>query len=156
MIFTGNPESEFLGIPWGCHFEKLQELLDESPFPIKFKKVDCHPPVTTYQYRGNHRFPDAEYSAFIFWKGKLVDIGVFFFTESENDAKYLFDKLKEKMKKELDKVVDIEVEEFGATRLFYGSRGNMSFSLEYGGHLIDGSSNSVILSAKTRITLKDK
>lgn len=161
MIFTGNPESEFLGIPWGCHFEKLQELLDESPFPTKFKKVDCHPSMTTYQYRGNHRLPDAKYSAFIFWKGKLVDIGVFFFTESENDAKYLFDKLKEKLKKELekvvlDRVVGIEDEEKNGVRIIHGTRGHMSFSLEYGGHLIDGSSNSVILSAKTSITLKDE
>lgn len=161
MIFTGNPEEEFLGVPWGCSFEELQSILDKSPFPTKFKKVNCNPSMTTYQYGGNHRLPDAKYSAFIFWKGKLVDIGVFFFSESENHAKYLFDKLKEKMKKELekvvlDRVVGIEDEEKNGVRIIHGTRGHMSFSLEYGGHLIDGSSNSVILSAKTSITLKDE
>jgi hypothetical protein len=152
MIFTGNPEKEFLGIPWGCSFEELQKILDESPFPTKFMKVNCDPSMTTYQYKGNNRLPDAKYSAFMFWKGKLSNIGVFFFAESENHAKYLFDKLKEKMRKELekvvlDRVVGIEDERKNGARIIHGNRGHMSFSLEYGGHLIDSSSKSVILSA---------
>jgi len=161
MIFTGDPEVEFLGITWGCSFEELQEVLDKGPFPIKFKEVDCDPSgITTYQYRGNHRLP-AKYSAFMFSKGKLVNIGVFFFTESENDAKYLFDKLKEKMKKELEKVVldwvvGIKDKEKDGVRFVFGNRGHMSFELQYGGNLIDGSEKSVILSAKTQNTLKDK
>jgi hypothetical protein len=153
LIFTGNPEKEFLGIPWGCSFEELQKILDESPLPTKFMKVNCDPSITTYQYKGNHRLPDAKYSVFIFLKGKLSDISVFFFTESETHAKYLFDKLKEKMKKELKKVVldwvvGIEDEGKNRVRIILGSRGHMYFSLEYGGHLRDGSRNSVILGAK--------
>ena len=65
------------------------------------------------------------------------------------------------MKKELemvvlDRVVGIEDEEKNGVRIIHGNRGHMSFGLEYGGHLIDGSSNSVILSAETSITLKDE
>jgi hypothetical protein len=153
MIFTGKPEKEFLGVPWGCSFEELQKILDESPIPTKFMKVDCDPSMTTYQYKWNHRFPNAKYSAFLFWKGKLSSIYVLFSTENAGDAKYLFDKLKEKMKKELEKVVldwvvGIGDKEKNGVRIIHGNRGQMSFSLEYGGHLIDGSSNSVILSAK--------
>lgn len=169
MIFTGDPEEEFLGVPWGCSFEELQKILDESPFPTKFKKVDCDPSITTYQYRGNHRLP-AKHSIFMFWKGKLFNIGVFFFTESENHAKYTFDKLKEQMKKELDelkeetkkeldRVYGIEDEKDSVVELhrhIWGSKGEMSFNLEYGGNLIDGSDTSVILSARTSITLKDE
>lgn len=160
-IFTGNPEKEFLGVPWGCSFEELQRILDESPFPTTFKDVHCAPSLTTYQYKGNHRLPHAKYSVFMFLHGKLVDISVFFFTEHENDAKYVFDKLKEKMKKELDKVpldsvMGIKDKEKDGLRIIWGNRGHMSFGLEYGGHLRDGSSNSVILSAKKVITSKDK
>ena len=156
MIFTGDPEEEFLGIPWGCGFEELQEVLDKGPFPIKFKEVDCNPSMmTTYQYRGNHRLP-AKYSAFMFSKGKLVNIGAFFFEKSANGAKYTFDKVKEKMKKELDKVVLDKVFGIGdvennVVRSIWGSKGEMSFSLEYEGNLIDGSDTSVILSAKQRL-----
>ena len=165
MIFTGDPEEEFLGIPWGCGFEELQEVLDKGPFPIKFKEVDCDPSrMTTYQYRGNHRLP-AKYSAFMFSKGKLVNIGVFFFDKSANGAKYTFDKLKEQMKKELDelkeetkkeldRVYGIEDEKDSVVELhrgIWGSKGEMSFSLEYGGNLIDGSDTSVILSAEQRL-----
>jgi len=161
MIFTGDPEEEFLGIPWGCSFEELQEVLDKGPFPIKFKKVDCHQAMNTYSYRGNHRLP-AKYSWFIFSRGKLVDIGVVFFEKSTNGAKYKFDKLKEQMrreldklkedtKKELDRVYGIKDEKDSVVELhrhIWGSKGEMFFSFEYGGNLIDGSDNSVILSAK--------
>ena len=65
----------------------------------------------------------------------------------------MFDKLKKKMKKELekvvlDRVVGIEDEENDGVRIIHGNRGHMSFGLEYGGHLIEGSSNQVFLSAK--------
>jgi hypothetical protein len=149
-IFTGNPEKEFLGIPWGCNLENLNNILDKSAFPTKFLKVDSHSFLKTYQYQGNHRLPNAKYSVFMFSSGKLVDIGVLFFAESENDARHLFDKLKEKMKEELGKVAGVDFEKYDKVRIFYGNKGDMSFSLEYGGELIDMSNTSVILSAKKR------
>ena len=51
-------------------------------------------------------------------------------------------------------MVGIDDEEDDEIRMIYGNRGEMSFSLEYGGHLIDASSNSVILSARNKDVIK--
>jgi hypothetical protein len=147
MILTGNPENEFLGIPWGCSFEELQKILDESPFPTKFMKVDVHGDYTTYEYRGNNNLPYAKYSHFSFWKGKLNIIAVFFTNDTSHLARAHFDDLKKQMKKELEKINGVTIENnYGVAEWFWGKKGDMSFKLEYG-RLAGLSDTTVVLSA---------
>jgi hypothetical protein len=148
VIITGDPGKEFLSIPWGCNLEELQKILDGSPSPIKIMSVETHGDVATYKYKGNHRLPSADSSAFVFLKGNLAMIHISFIKESPELAQAEFERLKEKINNELEKIEnikDIRLDDLGWG--FYGVRGSMSFELEYG-LLTGGCDTCVVLSAR--------
>jgi hypothetical protein len=144
-IFTGDPGKEFLSIPWGCSFEDLQKILDESPNPIKFVNVETHGDGATYKYNGNHNLSSAESSAFVFLKGKLVMMHVSFIKESPEATQAEFERLKEKIRVELEKIENVKINDLGWG--LYVTRGEVSFEFEYG-LLTGGCGTCIDLSAR--------
>ncbi|MCF8084073.1 MAG: hypothetical protein K9M96_13340 [Deltaproteobacteria bacterium] len=165
LIFTGDPEKEFLGVPWGYSFEELQRILDDPNFPAKLQNIESYRGITTYTFEGNNRFLEHHYgcsisSVYIFRKEKLIDIGVFFWGQNEIQAKNIFRRLRAKIKTELDKVTlddissGIDDEEGGkeSVLLILGRKGNMSFKLVRGSLDVGLSENTILLTAKNNRT----
>ncbi len=77
-LTTSKLEQDFLGIHLGCSLDELKTVLAKRSYPIRFNKREEINGMTCYYFSGNHRLKGADGTEFTFWKGKLMEVIVYF------------------------------------------------------------------------------
>ena len=112
MFFTGHLDEEILGVPWGCSFEELQQILKKYKYPPKLYKTEKGYSLTTYSFKGgppNLSDNVRRTSFYMFNEYGLCQIGIIFFARNEKLSKNQYQYFRKIIAEEADGSADNEI-----------------------------------------------